>query len=134
MTDTFLIACLACAATLFVAGCQAMQSETARAETIRYLGVQTKLLTSDLVQFHVTLSGTDNAKAVEDYAKCAAAQYTLIRGFGFARHVRTRVGHDGVRWNADAVYTVSAGLPNGLKTLDAEVVADSCKLNEIPMV
>ncbi len=134
MTDAFLIACLACAATVFVAGCQAVPSQTARADKIRYLGVQTKLLSSDLVQFHVTLTGAKTANAVETYAKCAAAQYTLIRGFGFARHVRTQVGQDGPRWNADAVYTVSAGLPNGLHTLDAEVVADNCTLNEIPMV
>jgi hypothetical protein len=134
MTSAFLIACLACAATVIVAGCQAVPSDTARANTIQYLGVQTKLLTPDLVQFHVTLTGADTAQAVETYAKCAAAQYTLIRGFGFARHVRTQVGQDGPRWNADAVYTVSGGLPNGLRTLDAEVVADSCKLNEIPMV
>ncbi len=101
---------------------------------IQYFGVQTKLLANDLVQFHVTLTGTERSDPVRDYAECAAAQYTLIRGFGFARHIRTNVGETAGRWCADAVYTVSDAIPQGLRTLDAEVVADNCVRNGIPMV
>jgi hypothetical protein len=37
-------------------------------------------------------------------------------------------------WQGDAVYTISAALPRGLKTIDAEVVASHCVENGIPMV
>jgi len=87
------------------------------------------------VQFHVTLSGTQSSEQVARYAECAAAQYTLIRGFGLARHVRTtRIGQQADRLSADAVYTISRSLPQGTKTIDAEVVADACARDNIPMV
>ena len=99
-----------------------------------YEGVETRLLEGDLVQFDVTMRGARDASDVEDYAECAAAQYTLIRGYGFARHLRTNVNQEGGLWRGDAVYTVSAALPRGLKTIDAEVVAQACAENGIPMV
>ena len=68
------------------------------------------------------------------YAECAAAQYALIRGYGFARHLRTNVDEEGGIWRGDAVYTISSALPRGLKTIDAEVVAADCAENGIPMV
>ena len=68
------------------------------------------------------------------YAECAAAQYTLIRGYGFARHLRTNVYETGGVWTADAVYTVSPSLPRGVRQIDAEVVAANCAENGIPMV
>ena len=71
---------------------------------------------------------------MERYAECAAAQYTLIRGYGFARHVRTQVSQEGGIWRGDAVYTISESIPRGLMTLDAEVVAADCAVNGIPMV
>ena len=71
---------------------------------------------------------------VEDYAECAAAQYALIRGYGFARHLRTTVNEEGGLWRGDAVYTVSAALPPGLRTIDAEVTALACSETGIPMV
>ena len=98
-----------------------------------YQGIQTRLLDGDLVSFVVAMQGGD-AAAVETYARCAAAQYTLIRGYGFARHVRTVVDEGSGVWRADAVYTISPGLPEGLRTIDAEVVADQCRLSGIPTV
>jgi hypothetical protein len=103
-------------------------------EPVRYWSVQTRLLDNDLVQFHVTLSGTQSAEQVVRYAECAAAQYTLIRGFGFTRHVRTRIGRQADRLSADAVYTISRSLPQGTKTIEAEVVAGACARDKIPMV
>jgi hypothetical protein len=47
-----------------------------------YLGVETMLLDDDLVNFHVAMKGARTKADVADYAKCAAAEYTLIRGFG----------------------------------------------------
>jgi len=100
----------------------------------QYLGVQTRLLDGDLVQFHVEMFNALDEKNVSDYAQCAAAGYTLVRGFGFARHLRTSVDLEGRIWRGDAVYTISPSLPDGLKTIDAEVVAQDCRERGIPLV
>jgi len=123
------ISFLAVMAALTLAACQ--NTATVTQEHVRYYGVQTRLLDNDLVQFHVTLSGTQSSEQVARYAE---AQYTLIRGFGFARHVRTRIGRQADRLSADAVYTISRSLPQGTKTIEAEVVADACARDKIPMV
>ncbi len=103
-----------------------------------YLGVETRLLEGDLVNFLVAMRGEkDDPEAptgVARYAECAAAQYALIRGFGFARHVRTNVNYKDGIWRGDAAYTISPALPNGLKTIDAEVIVSDCKENRIPTV
>lgn len=99
-----------------------------------YKGVETQLLDGDLVQFNVAMTKALSNQDVSDYAECAAAQYTLIRGYGFARHVRTNVAEEGGIWRADAVYTISPSLPKGLKTIDAEVTAFQCAERGIPTV
>ncbi|MDA7426612.1 hypothetical protein [Thalassococcus lentus] len=99
-----------------------------------YEGINTRLLDGDLVQFEVEMRGARGNEDVANYAECAAAQYALIRGYGFARHLRTNVYEEGGLWRGDAVYTISAALPRGLKTIDAEVVALACAENGIPMV
>ncbi len=100
----------------------------------QYDGVETRLLEDDLVNFHVTMRGARGNADVDAYSECAAAQYALVRGFGFARHVRTNVTRDGEDWRGDAVYTVSPSLPRGLKTIDAEVIVAACDENGIPTV
>ena len=99
-----------------------------------YQGVTTQLLQDDLVNFQVAMTGARTAEDVAEYAECAAAQYTLIRGYGFARHLRTNVQEEGGVWVADAVYTISPSLPDGSRTLDAEVVTAHCAENGIPPV
>ena len=99
-----------------------------------YQGVETRLLEGDLVNFHVEMTGARHTADVASYAECAAAQYTLIRGYGFARHVRTNVELEGETWRADSVYTISPALPRGLKTIDAEVTLSNCDENGIPTV
>ena len=101
---------------------------------IEYRGIDTRLLDGDLVQFVVETGPKADHAAIDRYAECAAAQYALIRGFGFARHVRTNVGRTQAGWLGDAVYTISPALPRGLKTIDAEVVVSNCADNGIPMV
>jgi hypothetical protein len=99
-----------------------------------YKGVETKLLDGDLVQFNVAMTKALTGQDVADYAECAAAQYTLIRGYGFARHVRTNVAQEASIWRGDAVYTISPSLPRGIKTIDAEVVVANCVEKGIPTV
>ncbi|MEO0749088.1 MAG: hypothetical protein AAFZ10_12035 [Pseudomonadota bacterium] len=100
----------------------------------KYLGIETHLLDGDLVNFQVEMTGARDRRDVTRYADCAAAQYTLIRGFGFARHVRTNVAEQSGTWLGDAVYVISPSLPDGVNQLDAEVVAQDCAENGIPMV
>lgn len=99
-----------------------------------YKGVETVLLDGDLVQFNVAMTKALSPDDVADYAECAAARYTLIRGYGFARHVRTNVSQEAGIFRGDAVYTISASLPRGLKTIDAEVVTAQCVERGIPTV
>jgi len=99
-----------------------------------YQGIQTILLDGDLVNFRVSMKGARDREDVAAYARCAAAQYALIRGYGFARHVRTNVAQEGGIWRGDAVYTISPALPEGLRTIDAEVTVRDCGEQGIPTV
>ena len=119
-----------------VAGCAEADAAAGRGErgAPRHDGVETRLLDGDLVNFHVAMSGGAKAEDVIAYAECAAAQYALIRGYGFARHVRTQLDESAGNWRADAVYTISPALPGGLRTIDAEVTVQNCGLNGIPTV
>lgn len=125
---------------LLLAGCAETPRPVENAELVAsdfspdYLSIETHLLDGDLVNFQVEMRGARDRADVDQYARCAAAQYTLIRGFGFARHVRTNVVEQAGLWKGDAVYTISSSLPDGVKQLDAEVVAQDCAENGIPMV
>ncbi|WP_259400221.1 hypothetical protein [Roseovarius sp. SCSIO 43702] len=117
-----------------LSACEAGSGEEVTRFAPEYEGVETRLLDGDLVNFHVQMRGARDTGDIDRYAACAAAQYALIRGYGFARHVRTNVEEEGGVWRGDAVYTISAALPRGLKTIDAEVVAADCAEQGIPMV
>ena len=103
-----------------------------RGETAVYQGVSTILLDTGMVSFSVAMTGAKDRTDVEAYGRCAAAQYALDQGFGFARQVRTIVRKEGRTWYGDAVYLISASLPEGLRTIDAEVVATECEELGIP--
>lgn len=117
-----------------LAACTSEAALTAERLIPDYRGIETRLLKNDLVQFEVEMTNALSIRDVEDYAQCAAAGYTLIRGFGFARHVRTQVTEASGTWLGDAVYTISSALPRGQRTIDAEVVAAACKDRGIPTV
>lgn len=102
--------------------------------TPTYGGIQTVLLQDDLVSFRVAMEGGRGNDDVEAYGRCAAAQYALIRGFGFARHIRTTVAQAGNNWRGDAVYLISAALPPGFRTIDAEVTVRDCGALGIPTI
>lgn len=121
-------------ASFAVSACAAEVQPTEGVFEPGYRGIDTRLLDGDLVSFVVEMSGARGSRDVEDYARCAAAQYTLIRGYGFARHVRTRTAEEGGIWRADAVYTISPALPQGLQTIDAEVTVADCTERGIPTV
>ena len=97
-----------------------------------YLGVESEVLDPSLFRFEVEMKGARSVEDAETYARCAAAGYAVQKGFGFARHVRTDVNERGGIWRADAVYTISPGLPRGLKTIDAEVTVADCAEQGIP--
>jgi hypothetical protein len=123
---------------LILAGCGGQGTGQNTGQVTRfspdYMGVQTALLDGDLVQFQVRMTGARTKTDLDAYAECAAAQYALIRGYGFARHLRTNIVHMDGLWSADAVYTISSSLPQGLRTIDAEVVVANCAENKIPTV
>ncbi len=134
--------CLACrsiavlgVASAILIGCGGGADQASQASfSPSYKGIETILLDGDLVNFRVEMTGARGNQDVADYAACAAAQYALIRGFGFARHVRTNVDNQGGNWRGDAVYTISAALPEGLRTIDAEVTVRDCGARGIPTV
>jgi len=134
MRHAALISPIALAFAGAVSGCENADANSVSRFAPDYQGVETRLLDNELVSFQVSMRGARNAEDVSRYAECAAAQYVLIRGYGFARHLRTNVDEAGGIWSGDAVYTISPALPRGLKTLDAEVVAADCAENGIPMV
>ena len=116
-------------------GCAPSATTTADLPFVpEYLGIETILLDDDLVNFRVAMTGARDNEDVAAYARCAAAQYALIRGYGFARHVRTNVAIEGGIWRGDAVYTISPALPAGLRTIDAEVTVQNCAAEGIPAV
>ena len=119
---------------LMLAACSAQNASEVTQFKPDYRGVETSLLEGDLVQFDVTMTGARDGTDLDAYAECAAARYALIRGYGFARHLRTNVDEKGGVWAADAVYTISPSLPRGLRTIDAEVVVANCAENGIPTV
>lgn len=124
-------------AVLALAGCVETADAVARADmpfAPGYLGIDTKLLDGDLVEFDVAMTGARDNEDVADYGECAAARYALIRGYGFARHVRTNVKREGNRWLGEAVYVISDALPEGLRTIDAEVTVAACEENGIPTI
>lgn len=123
---------LAAIAVLLLAGCAT--GPAAPTGAISYDGIETRLLDPELVNFTVRMRNATDVADVEEYVQCAAAQYALIRGFGFARKVRTLIDEEGGIWTGDAVYTVSPALPRGPRTIDAEVTVAECERREIPTV
>ena len=134
MRQTTVLLTLLTAAVAGLSACASEQAVSAGDLSPDYNGIQTVLLDGDLVSFRVAMTGARDETDVEAYARCAAAQYALIRGAGFARHVRTNVAKDGNIWRGDGVYLISAALPRGFKTIDAEVTVRDCGEQAIPTV
>lgn len=97
-----------------------------------FLGAAPERLGGDLVQIRASMKGAGGAVLIDDYARCVAAAFALAEGAGFVRQVRTLSGKEGGIWRADAVYSVTAALPEGLETIDAEVTVEDCATRGIP--
>ena len=124
------------AALAVLSGCVAEDDDVAAQARFQpsYDGIETVLLQDDLVSIRVAMQGARDNADVEAYGRCAAAQYALIRGYGFARHIRTTVAKTGQTWRGDGVYVISASLPPGLRTIDAEVTVRDCEALGIPTI
>ena len=97
-------------------------------------GIETMQFADDLMNSRVELTNALSLTDDEDYARHAAEDYALIRGWGFARHIRSGVEQDKNIWTADAYYTISGGLPREIKTIKAGAVALAFAEHGIPTV
>lgn len=102
--------------------------------TPTYLGAEAEALDADLVRIGVAMRGARDPIDVRDYAECAVAGYADARGFEFARHIRTEIDEETGLWTADAFYTMSPSIPEGVNTLEAQVVVSKCNETGIPLV
>ena len=121
-------------AVLAVAGCVAEGAAETEDFSPEYQGLQTIRLSDEIVNFRVAMKGARTREDVAAYARCAAAQYALIRGERYARHVRTNVERRAGVWLGDAVYVISATQPMGLRNIDARVELRDCGEKGIPTV
>ncbi len=101
---------------------------------LEYINVDTRLMKPELVNMVVTMRNPHTPTDVLAYVECAAAQYTLIRGFGFAGRIQINVTEDEGIWAGNAIYTLSNAHPGGRHTIDAEVTVEDCTAHNIPMV
>lgn len=99
-----------------------------------YLGAAAEALDSDLIRVRVEMKGARDDIDVRAYANCAISGYAQQRGFGFTRHLRTEVTEASGIWTADAFYTMSPTIPQGVNTLEADVVVAKCEETGIPLV
>jgi hypothetical protein len=106
-------------------------SEKPQAKPV-YLGANAEALKDDLVQVTLKMKGVSGPEQIDDYAACVASAYAVKNKAGFVRHVRTISDKEGGIWRADAVYSVTSVLPEGLQTIDAEVTLADCEDRGIP--
>ncbi len=121
-----------------LSACAPEGQEVSKAPTtadVEYIKVDTRLMSAELVNMVVTMRNPRTPTDVVAYVECAAAQYTLIRGFGFAGRVKLDVDEEknGV-WAGNAIYTLSNAHPGGRHTIDAEVTVEDCTANNVPTV
>lgn len=102
------------------------------AADLDYRRADVTLMGGDLVRVQLAIKGATEQEQLDSYARCVVAGYAVKNNAGFARHVRTITDKEGGIWHADAVYSVTAALPEGLVTIDAELTAEDCESQGIP--
>lgn len=103
-------------------------------QTPVYGPIETRLMDGELVEVLVEMQGARDADHVIAFNDCAAAQYTLVRGARFVRRVANDVTREGRTWRGRGVYTLSDAYPGGRFTIDAQLVAQACRADNIPLV
>ena len=131
---TYVFALLATFGLLLACTPQGQEVSKAPTGALEYLNVDTRLIKPELINMVVTMRNPRTPTDVLAYVECAAAQYTLIRGFGFAGRVQINVTDDKGIWAGNAIYTLSNAHPGGRHTIDAEVTVEDCTAHNIPMV
>ena len=131
---TYVFALLVTLSLLVACAPQGQEVSKAPTGTMEYINVDTRLMKPELVNMVVTMRNPRTPTDVLAYVECAAAQYTLIRGFGFAGRVQVNVSEDKGIWAGNAIYTLSNAHPGGRHTIDAEVTVEDCTAHNIPMV
>ncbi len=123
-------------AIIALSGCGALEQPRAEGEEIprEYLGIETRMMDDELVNIRVAMKHARGPEDIDAYTGCAAAQYAAVKGYGFARHVRTILSERGGVYRADAVYTVSAETPRGITIIEAEKALADCAAQSIPAV
>lgn len=134
MVTPFALAATLTTATAALGACTQSAEVTDGRGQPHYVGIETILLDDGLVRLNVAMTGAQDRADVEAYGRCAVAGYALDKGYGYARQVRTIVKKDGRTWLGDAVYMISATLPEGFRTIDADVTAAECAELGIPTV
>lgn len=114
-------------------GLAACSEPSANAAGPRYSAVDALGIGTDVVNLLVSTSGTDSDAAVRDFATCAVAGFATRRGYDFARPVRIITSNEAGIWSADAVYSLSKGLPEGPQPIDAEITAADCRARGVPV-
>ncbi|MGI1661176.1 hypothetical protein ACRDNQ_02960 [Palleronia sp. KMU-117] len=99
-----------------------------------YLGAEAEALDAEIIRITARMQGARDDRDVRDYALCALAGYADARGHAFARHLRTTVDKTGGVWQADAVYTISPAIPQGVRTIDVEAQLGACVETGIPQL
>lgn len=99
-----------------------------------YLGIETQMMDDELVNIRIAMKGARGPEDIDAYTACAAAQYAAIKGYGYARHLRTNLSERGSVYRADAIYTISAETPRGIRIIDADKAIADCKAQSIPTV
>ena len=107
---------------------QKAEPEVSPFKAMEFGGIETILLDKTMVNFRVAMKGARTNEDVAAYARCAAAQYALIRGAVYTQHVRTNVDRKRGVWLGDAIYMISATLPVGPRIIDAKVELRDCGL------
>ena len=97
-----------------------------------YLGAEPVGIGDDLYGFDIRMKNPRGPEDIDAYVTCIVAGFALQKDAGFARKLRTNVKEEGGVWIADAVYSISPALPNGLRTIDAEVTVADCAEQGIP--
>jgi hypothetical protein len=131
---TYICALLTTFGLLLACTPQGQEVSKAPSGAMQYINVETRLMKPELVNMVVNMRNPRSPNDVLAYVECAAAQYTLIRGFGFAGRVQVNVSEDKGIWSGNAIYTLSRAHPGGRNVIDAEVTVEDCAAHNIPMV